>query len=110
MQEVTLVELKTQSFAIAQKLGWGEKVIEVPEMIALLHSECTEALEAFRNHEPVSWTDESGKPQGIGSEFADIAIRLGHYAQLLNIDLSFEVRKKWAYNLTREHRHGNKAI
>lgn len=93
----------------ADELGWNESVIPVPEMVALLCSEAVEALEAHRNHEPLSWTDDKGKPQGIASEFADILIRVGHYAGRLGIDLDQEVKRKLKYNMTRGHRHGGKA-
>lgn len=78
------------------------------EAIALCHSELSEALESWRNHEPVSWTDGAGKPQGVASEFADVIIRLGHYAEIFGINLSAEVERKLAYNATREYRHGGK--
>jgi NTP pyrophosphatase (non-canonical NTP hydrolase) len=102
-------EMAEAAFANAKAKGWVDRKVEVPEQVALLHSECTEMLEAFRNNEPVSWTDEHGKPQGIGSELADILIRAGHYAILNGVDLEAEVVKKMAYNATRPFRHGGKA-
>jgi len=80
----------------------------VPEQVALICSEACEALESWRNNEPTSWTDSEGKPQGIGSEYADVIIRIGHYATLLNINLEYEIEKKMTYNATRSYRHGNK--
>lgn len=92
----------------ADDSGWNEREIPFPEMIALIHSEASEALECFRNHEPLSHVDESGKPLGIGSEFADIVIRIAHYSALLGIKLEQEIERKLAYNRTRGHRHGGK--
>jgi NTP pyrophosphatase (non-canonical NTP hydrolase) len=94
----------------AKKLGWAEKDVPVPEMIALIHSEASEALEEFRNHKPLTYTGEGNKPEGIGSEFADIMIRIGHYAEKLGINLEYECNRKLTYNLTRGHRHGGKDI
>lgn len=107
---LSLKELTDRSWDGAVAKGWAEKEVPFPEMVALLHSEISEALESFRNNESISWTDPNGKPQGIGSEFADILIRLGHYSKLLGIDLDYETERKLQYNSTRPHRHGGKAI
>lgn len=108
--KMDLVEIQSRCYAQAHAKGWTEREVPVPEMIALIHSEASEALESYRNHEPTSWTDPDGKPLGIASEFADIIIRLGHYATILNFDLETEVLRKLEYNLTRAYRHGGKLI
>lgn len=100
--------MQKRCFDQAVALGWTEKPVPVPEQIALVHSEASEALESWRNKEPMSWIDENGKPQGIGSEFADIIIRLGHYAELNGVDLETEILRKLDYNMTRGYRHGGK--
>lgn len=103
-----LKEMQRRCYKQAVELGWNERPVPFPEQIALIHSEASEALESYRNGDPVSWTDESGKPQGIASEFADIIIRLGHYAELNGIDLEAEIERKLSYNMTRGYRHGGK--
>ena len=45
--------MQTESFNQAVKSGWGDKEVSFPEMIALLHSELSEALESYRKGEPV---------------------------------------------------------
>ena len=92
----------------AKEKGWMDREVPVPEQCALLHSEVSEALEAWRNKEPTSWTDTAGKPQGIGSEYADVLVRLLHYSALLGIDLEEEFNRKMKYNETRSYRHGGK--
>lgn len=104
----------------------------VGELIALLHSEVTEAFEAHRNNEPVLWYqydsplgkttptgefaqqavvagETLGKPQGIASELADVIIRILDMAHELDIPLITAVIDKHRYNQTRPYRHGNKA-
>jgi NTP pyrophosphatase (non-canonical NTP hydrolase) len=105
---MTLKELQEKSYQQAKDSGWCEKPVGVIEQVALIHSEASEALESYRNKEPTSWTDTQRKPQGVGSEYADILIRIGHYATLLNIDLDYEVERKLAFNKSRPYRHGGK--
>jgi NTP pyrophosphatase (non-canonical NTP hydrolase) len=109
---MTLQELQTLCKKQADELSWNEREIPVPEQIALIHSEASEALEAWRNKEPWSWerrdTNGALKPEGLASEYADILIRVGHYATLLGIDLEYEVERKLKYNMTRGYRHDGK--
>lgn len=107
---MTIKELVEASYLGAKNNGWMEKVIEVPEQVALICSEACEGLEAWRDKQPYSWVDEKGKPQGIASEYADILIRVAHYSKLLGIDLESEILRKLEYNKTRGYRHGGKLV
>ena len=113
---MTLDELQQEAYSNAVQKGFADKEVPIPEMIALIHSEASEALESYRNGEPISWRADvyednpEGKPLGLASEFADILIRIGHYATLLKIDLDYEVRRKLDYNKGRAYRHGGKLI
>lgn len=68
------------------------------ELIALMHSELSEALEACRHNK---W---SGK-DSVGEELADCVIRILDFCEARNIDLEKEVINKMEYNKTRPYKH-----
>jgi NTP pyrophosphatase (non-canonical NTP hydrolase) len=106
--KMTISELLDLCYSSAKKNGWTQKPVPIPEQVALICSEACEGLEAWRNNEPTSWTDKDGKPQGLGSEYADVIIRIAHYCVIESIDLEWEIKRKLLYNDTRSYRHGNK--
>jgi len=83
----------------AKEHGWWEAIRPIPELLCLLHSEVSEALEAYRND------DESN----FEEELADVAIRLMDMAEGLEIDLEEAILKKHMVNISRPYRHGGKA-
>jgi len=84
--------------------GWYDKTTkrEVPELLCLIHSEISEALEAYRHDIP---STEKGN---LGEELADAVIRIWDMCEHLKIDIVEEVNKKHEFNKTRPYRHGNK--
>lgn len=84
--------------------------------IALLASELAEMYEAVRMNGLEDVEGPGGKPEGFGSEYADVQIRLwdlaGSIQNILRIDFDpdAEVEKKMAYNATRPIRHGGKSF
>ena len=76
------------------------------DRIALLHSEASEALEAYRARGLESWDGPGGKPEGVASEFADVFIRLLDDCDLYGIDLEAEFFRKMEYNMGRPYKHG----
>lgn len=89
--------------------GWWEDDRELPEIIALCHSELSEALEAYRNNEPMIW-DNNGKPDGIAVEMIDCVIRVFDYLGYKGIDVWDTMLKKHEYNKTRPYKHGGKKV
>lgn len=57
----TLKELAIMVHNNAKLHGWWDKPREFPELLALIHSEVSEALEEYRNHRPITETYYSGK-------------------------------------------------
>ena len=104
---MTLDELAVEIRAINNANGWS--VFEVneisdnyklPAILALIHSELSEALEAFRKRDDANLIEE----------LADVQIRLLDLAGGLTADFEKHVLRKMAKNRTRGHKHGGKRI
>ena len=83
--------------AVNIEKGWQPHYLTVGEVLGLLHSEVSEALDAYRvagfddinadertlyrrgdNGEDLHITVDNPKPEGVGSELADVLIRWIH--------------------------------
>lgn len=127
---MSIADLQRAAHQNAKDKGfWDGKdpVTSLPEAIALIHSELSEALEEYRNptvdvrgvyfgqervdlgsRETVLALGAGRKPEGVVIEFADAVIRIMDNCEALGLDLGAAIRLKMAYNATRPHRHGGK--
>lgn len=126
-----LNKLRDEIHSLAKEKGWydGEER-KLPELIALIHSELSEALEEYRNGfkpdevycncncdrsegngMPLNPCRNCGeKPEGIPIELADCIIRILDTCGYYGIDIEEAVRIKHEYNKTRARRHGGKVV
>ena len=105
--------------------GWYDSERTVGDDVALLHSEVSEMFEAYRvggladHSHSVPHETEDGptwhrtsilKPEGFGSECADVLIRLLDTCSRRGVDLAGETRRKLDYNKIRGYHHGGKRL
>ena len=110
--------------------GFYETTPSLPEVIALIHSELSEALEEYRNGKPLIYGccniegavcdhsetcdrtegEPSCKPEGIAVELCDAVIRIFDTLDFYGVNIESVIEGKHEYNKSRPYKHGGKAI
>lgn len=104
-----LNELAQQINKTAHEHGWWDKSRSFGDVIALCHSELSEALESYRNGEAMMFL-KGEKPEGVAVEMIDCIIRILDYLGEMKVDVDSVIQKKMDYNENRPYRHGGKKL
>ena len=120
-----LNDIAAEIHANAETHGWWEGDRQMPELIALCHSELSEALEADRAGDPLTYyeiplesgetqriigIDDSGayKMEGAATELIDCVIRIFDMLAHYKVDITRVLLAKMRYNRNRPYKHGKR--
>lgn len=105
---VQVLDLLQQTcYRLSKDAGWHDNPREDGTMIALIHSEISEALEGIRKNLN---DDHLTSRKMVEVELADAVIRIMDYAGSRGLDVAGALVEKLEYNLNRsDHKRENRA-
>ena len=109
-----LNSLAREAHKIAVDHGWWDIPPSFGEVVALCHSELSEALQSYRNNEPSVFhdvkDDGSTALEGYAVEMVDTLIRILDFCGAIGLDVDSIMAQKMEYNRSRPYRHGGKKL
>lgn len=91
------------AYSTARLKGFHDEARDFSTVIALIHSELSEALEAARS---LSQSEKIPSFSGVEEELADVLIRTFDASREFGLNLAGAAIEKMRHNLTRPHMHG----
>ena len=82
---------------MADSKGFSSDPGRIWEMLALIHTEVSEATDAYKKGQPM---------EEVGEELTDAIIRILHLLSALDLDAEELFRHKMEVNWSRPHRYG----
>ena len=99
-------QLCWRAHAAARRKGFWDEPRNQGELIALMHSELSEALEALRAGDPPS--EHIPEFSAVEEELADVLIRVFDFCGAHEYRLTGAIEAKMKYNEGRARKHGKK--